>query len=129
MDKNQIDWGSQGYEHRKSLLDNLQLAGSLLIIGVLVHGVFIMKLGFYWDDWPLIWVYNSMGTEGIARYYAGDRPFAGWIYSLMFPYLGISPVGWHVAALALRCLSSILLFFVFSAMWPEEKIKLGLSQS
>jgi hypothetical protein len=93
---------------------------SLLAISILVYGVFIARLGFYHDDWPLVWVYHSMGLEGLAKWFKGNRPFAGWIYSLIFPYLGVSPIGWHALALSLRWLSSVFLFFTFRLIWPKK---------
>jgi len=94
---------------------------SFFTIGASVYGVFIPFLGFYWDDWPVIWVYHALGPQGVATYFAGDRPVSGWIYAILAPVLGISPMGWHVVALAVRCASSAALFVAFSALWPRRK--------
>ena len=101
-------------------ITSLQLL-SLLSICALVYGVFIREVGFYWDDWPLIWVYNSLGIKGLDIWFSGNRPIAGWVYSVVFPYLGISTIKWHVMALILLWLSSVSFLFVFRALWPERK--------
>jgi hypothetical protein len=94
---------------------------SLFAISLLVYGIFISKLGFYWDDWTVVWAYHALGKEGLAIYFKGNRPLSGLIYSIFFPYFGVSPIGWHVLALILRWLSSVVLFFVIRALWPERK--------
>jgi hypothetical protein len=113
-------WGDPRLLKHDKLVGSILPVFSLLAISVLVYGVFIGKLGFYWDDWPLIWVYHSLGLDGVTLYFKGNRPFAGWIYSFLFPYLGMSAIGWHVLALILRWLSSVILFFVFRALWPKR---------
>jgi hypothetical protein len=93
----------------------------LIATGTLVYGVFASSLGFYYDDWPVIWVYQTLGPRGVASYFAGERPVFGWLYSHLVPILGISPTGWQVAAFAVRSLSSVVLFVAFCALWPRRK--------
>ena len=94
---------------------------SLCAIGALVYGIFIRSVGFYWDDWPVIWVYNGLGTQGITRYFAGNRPVSGWIYAALAPLLGISPVGWQAVNVGIRCIASVVLYVLFCALWPRHK--------
>ena len=95
--------------------------GSLCAIATLVYGTFIRSVGFYWDDWPVIWVYNALGSQGVTRYFAGNRPFSGWIYARLAPLLGISPVGWQAANVGVRCLASVVLYLLFCELWPKRK--------
>jgi hypothetical protein len=94
---------------------------SLCAIGALVYGIFIRSVGFYWDDWPVIWVYNALGAQGIKRYFAGNRPASGWIYAKLAPLLGISPVGWQAVNVGIRCIASVILYFLFCTLWPRRK--------
>jgi hypothetical protein len=94
---------------------------SLFAMGGLVYGLFVGKLGYYWDDWPVVWVYNALGREGVTKYFAGLRPVYGWLYASFAPILGRSPVGWHVLALVIRCASCATLYFAFCALWPRRK--------
>jgi hypothetical protein len=95
--------------------------GSLFLIGASVYGVFISSVGFYWDDWPVIWVYNALGSIGVIRYFTGNRPASGWIYANLAPFLGISPVGWQAANVLVRCASSAGLYLLFWALWPRRR--------
>jgi hypothetical protein len=94
---------------------------SLFTIGALVYGALIPFLGFYWDNWPVVWVYNALGPRGVAKFFAGQRPMYGWVIAHLAPFLGISPIGWHVALLVVRCASSAVLFVAFRALWPRRK--------
>ena len=94
---------------------------SFFTIGTLVYGIFTPFLGFYYDDWPVIWVYRALGPRGVVNYFAGERPISGWIYASLLPILGVSPIGWQVVALVVRCASSAVLFFAFCALWPSRK--------
>ncbi len=94
---------------------------SFFAIGILVYGVYIPLLGFYWDDWPVIWVYSSLGPRGVANYFSADRPVSGWIYAGLAQILGLSPIGWQIIALMVRCASSAVLFVAFCGLWPKRK--------
>ena len=94
---------------------------SLCALGALIYGVFVRTVGFYWDDWPVVWVYNALGSQGVTRYFTGNRPFSGWMYARLFPFLGISPVGWQAANVGARCLASIVLYLLFCELWPRRK--------
>lgn len=100
--------------------DALAIA-SIFAIGGLVYGVFVTSLGFYWDDWPVVWVYKAFGSQGVTRYFAGQRPAYGWIVAHVAQMIGIAPVGWHILSLLVRCSSSAVLFVAFSALWPRRR--------
>jgi hypothetical protein len=94
---------------------------SLCAIGALVYGIFVRSVGFYWDDWPVVWVYNALGSQGVLKYFTGNRPFSGWIYARLAPFFGISPVGWQAANVGVRCLASIVLYLLFCELWPKRR--------
>ncbi len=94
---------------------------SLFVIGGLVYGVFIPSLGFYWDDWPVVWVFNALGPHGVARYFAGERPVTGWVFANVARIVGTSPIGWQVLSLLVRCGTSAMLFIGVSELWPTRR--------
>jgi len=108
-------------EQSSSRRVHLFAISSLFAIGALVYGTFIRSVGFYWDDWPVVWVYNELGSHGLTTYFTGNRPFSGWLYGKLAPFLGISPVGWQVANDVVRCLASVVLYFLFCKLWPKRK--------
>jgi hypothetical protein len=94
---------------------------SLLLIGLLVYGLYLAKLGFYWDDWPVIWIFRSHGTAGIHDYFSGERPIQGWFYMVAASCLGAKPLGWQLAAVGARCASSLFLFSALTPVWPQRR--------
>jgi hypothetical protein len=110
------------HEHRSQfkVTDALAIA-STFSIGGLVYGLFVNSVGFYWDDWPVVWVYSTLGSQGVARYFAGQRPAYGWIVAHVAQMIGIAPVGWQILSLLVRCTSSAVLFAGFSALWPRKR--------
>lgn len=112
--------GSHGLSSRFKLVD-AQAIVSIFAIGALIYGVFVTSLGFYWDDWPVVWVYNSFGSQGVARYFAGQRPAYGWIIAHLAQIIGIAPTGWHTLSFLVRCASSAVLYVAFSALWPRRR--------
>ena len=120
MTSSTLTKGSHELRSHFKVTDALAIA-SIFAIGGLVYGVFVTSLGFYWDDWPVVWVYNALGSQGVARYFAGQRPAYGWIIAHVAQMIGIAPVGWHILSLLVRCASSGVLFVAFSALWPRRR--------
>jgi hypothetical protein len=63
--------------------------GLIVLATLLTYGVLISQLGFYRDDWYLLWTAESQGMAGILNLFRGDRPFVGWLYSFDFSILAI----------------------------------------
>src|SRR5512143_3694053 len=74
----------------------------VFLLYLILFGVWIPFLGFYWDDWPHSFLARNFGPGGIFRYFIDERPLAGWTFMLFSPLLGGSIIGWQVLSLALR---------------------------
>ncbi|MGQ0811353.1 MAG: hypothetical protein ACT4OO_09035 [Nitrospiraceae bacterium] len=98
----------------------------LLFLCVLSYGLLIPWLGFYWDDWPAMWVLHSLGGAGLSEYMSTDMPFLGWLYSLTGPALGESPLSWHVFALLTRWLSAVAAWWFLRGLWPERRREVAM---
>jgi len=94
---------------------------ALVLIGLLAHGIYLAKLGYYWDDWPVVWVFGSHGREGIVSYFAGERPVQAWFYGLAASCLGLNPIGWQLAGFISRCAASVFLFVGLGRAWPARR--------
>jgi len=93
----------------------------LFLLISLCFGILIPKLGFYWDDLPYLYQYAAFGPNGFPEYVASDRPFSAWIFSLTTFLFGFNPVGYHVLALFLRWICTILFFEIIQLIWKENK--------
>jgi hypothetical protein len=104
--------------HRRN---NFLAVFSLIFIELLVYGPFVSSKGFYWDDWPTVSIYNLFGHSGLTLYYTGNQPLAAWMISLLFPVLGVNPLGWHWMILGVSSLIGIAVYATLSALWPERR--------
>ncbi len=103
------------------------IASLLLAITFLGDGLLIPWLGFYWDDWPMMWFLRSLGPAGFRDVWAMDRPMLGWWFQLTTTLLGAQPWGWHLFALLARWLSSLTLWWALSQLWPNHRRRVMLS--
>ena len=92
----------------------------LLFITVIAFGLLIPWLGFYWDDWPVIYLTQTQGTSGFWEFYQYDRPFSAWTYILFAPLLETTPFAWHVFTLLLRWLTAVFLWASLRQIWPNK---------
>src|SRR5688572_16698905 len=83
------------------------IAVLLIILTTLVtHGINLPKLGYYYDDWYLLWSGQARGAESIIPLFSTDRPFMGVVYSMVYRLLGDTIINWHLYALLWRLIRS-----------------------
>jgi len=109
---------SKTVSRRESFLAILLVVFTTLI----TYGTQIAQLGFYRDDWYLLWAAKSKGAEGILSLFQGDRPFVGWLYVFDFSVMGLSPLAWHVYVLCIKIASALAFFWLVRILWPNRKI-------
>jgi hypothetical protein len=90
---------------------------ALLALCLLSYGVLIPWLGYYWDDWAFVWISQKLGSEGLARYFATNRPVWGMLYRLTTPLIGAAPWKWHLFALTWRWLCAVALWRLVRSLW------------
>jgi len=86
----------------------------------LSYGILIPKLGFYWDDLPILFQYKTFGAGGFPAFLASDRPYSAWIFMLTTSLFHYNPLGYHLLAFGLRLASVILFYQIFLTVWPEK---------
>ncbi|MDK2981322.1 MAG: hypothetical protein PWQ55_1669 [Chloroflexota bacterium] len=93
----------------------------LLLISFLSYGVLIPALGFYWDDFPILFLYKTFGASGFPEFLASDRPFSAWNFMLTTSLFKFNPLGYHLLAFALRYASVLLFYWIFRTVWPQRR--------
>jgi hypothetical protein len=109
----------RGFISRLSLNESA-VPVALLFVTVVSFGLLIPWLGFYWDDWPVIYLTQTQGTGGFRDFYQYDRPFSAWTYIVFAPLLGTSPLAWQIFALSLRWLTALLVWASLRQIWPDK---------
>ncbi|GAB4505300.1 MAG: hypothetical protein Fur0043_22950 [Anaerolineales bacterium] len=101
-------------------LDEKSVPWALLAACILAFGLLTPQLGYYQDDWNVVYYHYRYGAPGILELMQYDgRPFASWIYLLGFAILGYKPLAWQIAALLMRWLSVVMVWSIFRAVWPK----------
>ena len=81
---------------------SLKIAGLIL----LSYGLVIPFIGFFMDDWYIIWFKHIFGSIELINYFSLDRPLMGYFYVAVNFILGNSesPLVWQVFGLFTRWL-------------------------
>ncbi|MCW5888879.1 MAG: hypothetical protein KIT07_12235, partial [Anaerolineales bacterium] len=99
----------------------------LVLIAIAAFGLLIPRLGFYWDDWPLILLAQEGSPELLRGFFSYIRPLSFWTYSLTMPILGVTPLHWHLFFLGLRILAAAQLWLTLRTLWPRADQLAGMA--
>jgi hypothetical protein len=91
-----------------------------LTMGI-TYGVSIPRLGYYHDDWFVLWSGQARGAQSLIPLFSTDRPFMGVIYSVLYRFLGDAIINWHLYALLWRFLGGLAFFWILRLVWPNQK--------
>ncbi len=107
----------------RNLFKNEPLIAALLILltTVITYGISIPSLGYYHDDWYLLWSGQARGAASIISLFSTDRPFMGVVYSLAYRLLGDGMINWHLYALLWRFMGGLAFFWILRLLWPNHK--------
>jgi hypothetical protein len=92
----------------------------LFIIAFISYGLLFNRLGFFWDDFPLTYIKNIYGSEGLARYFSTNRPFWGVLYQITYSVFK-EPWQWQLNSIFWRWLSAVILWLLLREIWSKPK--------
>ncbi|HLF90003.1 MAG TPA: hypothetical protein VI451_13725 [Anaerolineales bacterium] len=92
---------------------------AIFLLCSLTFGPLITQLGFYWDDWAVTLVRRLNGDYW--EFYAYNRPASAWTQAFFAPFLGISPLNWHLFAELIWVLTAIACWWMLHQLWPGRK--------
>ena len=90
----------------------------LFVVTVIAYGLLAFFLGFYFDDWQMIWLIKS--DASYWQFYSYDRPFSAWTLYITAPILGANPFAWHIFTMVLRWLVTWSGWWVLKLIWPKK---------
>lgn len=94
---------------------------TLLFVSLVTYGVFISSLGFYWDDWPPIFVSHIAEKSAFWKYFRYDRPFQSWTYYFLSFICRDSTFTWQLAAILFRWTAGLTLYYSFLQVFPRAR--------
>src|SRR6187551_1083415 len=115
--------GQMNSRPMQKFLKNETFLAILLIFltTIITYGLSIPKLGYYHDDWFLLWSGAARGAGSIIPLFQSDRPFMGVVYSVVYQMLGDASLNWHLYALLWRFIGALAFFWITQLLWPENK--------
>jgi hypothetical protein len=99
----------------------------LLLTLLAVYGYQLSRMGFYWDDWQLVYLASLKDPQVFWGYYAFDRPLAAWLYVALTPILGINPVAWQIFAILARWIGCLGFWVLMKQIWPQRVLEAGFA--
>lgn len=93
----------------------------ILLTTIITYGLSIPKLGYYFDDWYLLWSGQARGAASIIPLFSTDRPFMGVVYSFVYRLLGDTLINWHLYALLWRFIGGLAFLWILRLLWPNQK--------
>ena len=79
----------------------------------------VSQMGFYWDDWVMLYFKISRGSEGFAAAFTSDRPFLSYLYQLT-AYLPNDPIVWQILTVLVRYFVSLSFWWVLKQLWEDH---------
>ncbi|MBN1303436.1 MAG: hypothetical protein JXA13_03300 [Anaerolineales bacterium] len=93
----------------------------ILFTTLITYGISIPRLGYYYDDWYLLWSGEVRGPGSLISLFSIDRPFMGVVYSVIYRLLGARIINWHLYALLWRFIGGAAFFWILRLVWPENR--------
>jgi len=95
----------------------------ILILTIISYGLFIPFLGFYMDDWYIIWFKHTFGASQFIQYFSIDRPLESvfFIFANGLAFNSISPIVWQIITLVFHWLSILSIWIFLKTLWPKNQ--------
>jgi hypothetical protein len=90
------------------------------ILTIVAYGLMLPQTGFYWDDWPFVWIAKFLGPADFFPAFSNIRPFLAPIFFVTTSLLPPEPIYWQIFMLLIRFVSGLLAWFIFSQVWPRH---------
>lgn len=93
----------------------------LLIPSAIAYLLFAQRLGFYNDDWYLIYAGHSQGINKFIDVFASDRPARAVLVGFQYLIFGDHAPLYSYSAYVFRLLGACCLFWIIRRVWPGAR--------
>lgn len=94
----------------------------IVLVGVISYLILAPGLGYYRDDWHIVYGGRVFGPEIFPVMFSIDRPFVGIIYEFLYHILGDRILNWQIAALSIRLVGVLGMFWIVLMLWPKQRM-------
>jgi hypothetical protein len=78
------------------------------------------QMGYFNDDWYLMWAAKAGGMEAFHPIYAIDRPLRAYVLGAAYTLFGENPLGYNLSGWLFRVASALAFGWVVKKMWQQE---------
>ncbi len=93
----------------------------LLFVAILSYSLLVNRLGFFADDWYIIWHLRVLGAQSFYKFFATERPWLAYLYAFLTPLIGTSAISWHIFGIFMRWLTALCLYWLLCLTWRNQK--------
>ncbi len=110
----------------KKLLSNLRRSNwfyvaLMLVVGILSYLLLIERLGFYGDDWYIIFDGHTQGPMFLLQVSKSDRPAQGLFWGLTYALFNEHFIWYHLTSFLYRFMAALAFFWILNRIWPTKK--------
>lgn len=78
------------------------------------------RLGYYNDDWYLMYDVRTQGAQFFHEIFSSDRPGRAFFMIPLYSLLGSNPLYYNITAYLFRLLGGLMLFWTLRIVWPKK---------
>jgi hypothetical protein len=92
----------------------------LFLVGFISYLYPLFQLGYFWDDWEVVYLTHLATPQILEGYFFFDRPLA-WPYPVYAAVLGAQPYLWQLLTFILRWAGTLFFYQAFVRLWPKNR--------
>src|SRR4026208_1193275 len=94
---------------------------ALALTTIIAYGLLLPLTGFYWDDWPFVWIAKFLGPKEFFPAFAGVVPSSASTFFVTTSLIPPTPIYWQIFALVIRFISGLSAWFALNQVWPQHQ--------
>lgn len=92
----------------------------LLLIAACAYLPHVQNLGYYNDDWYVMYDAITQGPNFFTNIFESDRPGRAPFMHLLYIFFGSGAIYYHLSAYIFRWLSGLSVLWIFRTLWPGQ---------
>lgn len=94
---------------------------ALFVVAAITYLPSANRLGFYNDEWYLMYAARVLGPDFFSTIFASDRPARAPLQFILYLLFGENVVYYHISACFFRAVGALAVYFFLNEIWPAER--------